>query len=91
MFRCSDFTDIFARYEATACLEPARLVIGINKIAEMRLRLDMAFVVMPPDGPRFDCAVHAVNLPYVQGYAGWVSRCPMPFSVQIMSTRMGWE
>ena len=66
-------------------------VLGINKIAEMRLRLDMAFVVMPPDGPRFDCAVHAVNLPYVQGYAGWVSRCPMPFSVQIMSTRMARE
>ena len=63
MFRCSDFTDIFARYEATACLEPARLVVDINKIAEMRLRLDMAFVVMPPDGPGFDCAVHAVNLP----------------------------
>ena len=63
IFRCSDFADISARYEATACLEPARLVIGINKIAEMRLRLDMAFVVMPPDGPGFDCAVHAVNLP----------------------------
>ena len=63
ILRYSDFADIFVRYEATACLEPARLVVGINKIAEMRLRLDMAFVVMPLDGPGFDCAVHAVNLP----------------------------
>ena len=45
------------------CLEPARVVVGIKEIAEMRAELIMVFVVIPLDSRVFDCAVHAFNLP----------------------------
>jgi hypothetical protein len=61
--RSPDFADVFVRYEATACLETACIIVGFKEVAEMVAKLIVTIVVMPLDGPGFDCAVHAVNLP----------------------------
>ena len=59
---CPNFADVFVSREANECLETARVVVGIEEIAEVRAEVVMAIVVISFDGGVFNRAVHALDL-----------------------------
>jgi len=48
----------------------------------------VALVVEAFNGSLLDGAVHPLDLPLVQGWFGFVSRCSMSFASQIISKRI---
>jgi hypothetical protein len=48
-------------------LQPPPIIIGVDKVVEVRFELPMAVIVIAFDGCFLDCAVHPFDLPVGPG------------------------
>lgn len=57
------FADKFIRCEATRGFEPAAIVVGIDKVGQVRFELLAVIIVIAFDSGLLDRSVHAFDLP----------------------------
>jgi hypothetical protein len=59
---CPYFADVFEGCEALKGLQSPSIIVGIDKVVEVRGQLGMAVVMVAFDGGLLDCAVHPLDL-----------------------------